>query len=99
MRDYTFLFGPHFAYRRKKATTFAHALFGAAHSGVRQGNDGGTGSAADTSFAMAIGGGFDVNLTRSFAWRVQTDYLQTRFSSEMQNNLRVSTGIVLRIGK
>jgi hypothetical protein len=30
------------------------------------------------------------------AWRVEGDYVHTRFFSAGQNNVRISTGIVLR---
>ena len=50
----------------------------------------------DTSFADAFGGGFDYRLFRPLAWRLQGDYVQTRFFGETQNNVRISTGIVFR---
>lgn len=92
--DLTFLFGPQLSYRRTKVTPFAHALFGAARI---------TGHAQDasisgtnTSFAMAVGGGMDYNLTLRFAVRAQSDYLRTSFLNTTQNNLRVATGFVVR---
>lgn len=51
---------------------------------------------------MAVGGGVDYNLTRHWALRpVQADYLLTRFSvgtlsTQNQNNVRISTGVVFR---
>jgi hypothetical protein len=65
-------------------------MIGAAHVNV---NDGG---GSDTSFATALGGGIDYKILRPLAWRFQGDYIQTRFFSTTQNNLRLSTGIVLR---
>ena len=53
---------------------------------------------SDGSIADAIGGGLDYRLGGRVSWRTQADYLQTRFSSRSQNNARVSTGIVIRIG-
>lgn len=54
-------------------------------------------------FAMAAGGGVDLPVTRRIAWRVvDVDYLATLFNNvdnNHQNNLRLSTGIVLRFGK
>jgi len=54
-------------------------------------------------FALAAGGGLDLPLSRHLAWRVaDVDYLATLFSNvdnNHQNNLRVSTGIVMRFGK
>jgi hypothetical protein len=65
-------------------------LFGAAHVNV---NNGGP---SDTSFATALGGGVDYRIIRPIAWRFQGDYVQTRFFGATQNNVRFSTGIVLR---
>jgi len=70
---------------------FAHALFGGAHVKLNW-----TGfSSTDTTFAIALGGGFDYRLAGPIQWRFQGDYLQTRFFSGTQNNARFSTGIVL----
>jgi hypothetical protein len=49
-----------------------------------------------TSFATGLGGGFDYRLMRVLGWRVQGDYLQTRLFRAKENNVRVSTGLVLR---
>ena len=55
------------------------------------------GSASESAFAMAFGGGLDYNLNKNFAVRVgQFDYLPTRFGDATQNNFRYSTGIVLK---
>ena len=49
---------------------------------------------------MAMGGGLDVKLTRSLAFRVlQADYLLTRFGGVTQNNARLTTGLVYRFGR
>lgn len=97
VKAHTFLFGPRFSYRGGgRMTMFSHALFGAAHGSAGAFGD----SASDSSFAMALGGGFDARLTKAVAWRVfQADYLMTRFGSHRQNNVRLVTGIVLRFGK
>ena len=62
-----------------------------------------------TSIAAAFGGGFDVQLTPQLSLRVgQVEYLLTHFqnlaipegtaSRSIQNNIRVSTGLVFRFG-
>lgn len=84
------LFGPRVSVGVGKFRPFAEALFGAGHINI----DGGGGT--DTSFATALGGGLDVKIIRPLAWRFQGDYIQTRFFSATQNNVRISTGIVLR---
>jgi hypothetical protein len=43
-----------------------------------------------------LGGGVDYRIFRPIALRFEGDYLQTRFYSTTQNNLRLSTGIVFR---
>jgi opacity protein-like surface antigen len=106
---YTFLFGPRFSYRKdKRLTPFAHVLPGFARSHV----DGvvmappGVGIAdfsfsdSATAFAMAIGGGVDIRLSRSWAFRtIQADYLLTHFAGQTQSNARITTGIVYRFAK
>ena len=83
---YSFVFGPRVSVSVGKITPFAHALFGASHiSGVF----------SDTSFASAYGGGLDYHLVPLVNWRFQADVLHTRFFSDTQNNVRLSTGIVL----
>ena len=53
--------------------------------------------------ALSVGGGFDVVLTRAFAWRlVDVEYSHAWMGNvdmiQPQNALRVTTGAVLRIG-
>ena len=70
---------------------FAQALVGAAHMSESASFL----SSSDTSFAYALGGGIDYHLIPLISWRVQGDLLQTRFFSNTQNNVRISTGIVV----
>jgi hypothetical protein len=87
--EQNFLFGPRVSISIRKFRPFAEALFGGGHV-----NTNGFGS--DTSFATALGGGLDYKIIRPIAWRFQGDYIQTRFFGATQNNVRLSTGIVLR---
>jgi hypothetical protein len=87
--EHNYLFGPRVSMSVGKFRPFAEALFGGSHIDA-----GGAGS--DTSFATAFGGGLDYKIIRPIAWRVQGDYVQTRFFGATQNNVRISTGIVLR---
>jgi outer membrane protein OmpA-like peptidoglycan-associated protein/opacity protein-like surface antigen len=97
----TYLFGPRLNLRRfDYFVPFGEFLVGGAHGDSHL-----TGDKNQSSFAMAIGGGVDVALTRNIAWRfAQIDYLLTNFSGptlgEMsrQNNMRLGTGIVVRWG-
>jgi hypothetical protein len=88
---HNFLFGPRVSVSVGRFTPFAHALFGASHISASASGF----STSDTSFATALGGGMDYRLFHGIGWRVQADMLQTRFFKDTQNNLRVSTGIVL----
>jgi opacity protein-like surface antigen len=98
---YTFLFGPRFSYREhKKLKPFAHVLPGFARSAfsvtVNTPSTSVRTSASTTGFAMALGGGLDIKLSDDLAFRmIQMDYLLTHFSSATQNNLRITTGLVL----
>jgi len=91
VKEYNFLLGPRVSVSVGKVRPFAHALFGAGHINL---NGSGT-SNSDTSFATAIGGGIDYHLLPLLGWRVQGDYLQTRFFSNKQDDFRFSTGLVL----
>jgi|SRR5262249_54680644 len=95
----TYLFGPRVSYRHfNRITPFGQVLFGVAHASA---SIAGT-SGSDNAFAMTLGGGVDVGVSRHFAVRpFQVDYLLTRFdegtgNARSQNNLRVSTGVVFR---
>jgi hypothetical protein len=72
-----------------KIRPFAEVLVGAGHV-----NAGIAGS--NTSFASAIGGGLDYRIIKPIAWRFQADYVITQFFGNTQDNVRVSTGLVLR---
>lgn len=98
--EFTVLFGPRVSVPVGKFRPFAEALFGAAHINTTS-----TSSQvlvdnfmqpSDTSFATALGGGLDYKIIKPIAWRLQGDYVQTRFFSTTQNNVRISTGIVFR---
>ena len=89
--EHNFLFGPRVSASVGKFRPFAHALFGAAHI-----SESATGfSDSNTSFAYTLGGGIDYRLISLLGWRVQADFLQTRFFSNTQNNVRISTGLVV----
>jgi hypothetical protein len=100
------IFGPRFLWSfhadaRHSLTVFGHGLAGEADgfSGAYPA-PGGTISSA-SSLAIQTGGGIDLGLSRHLSWRViQADWLRTSLpnaSTGVQNNLRLSTGIVLRL--
>jgi opacity protein-like surface antigen len=88
---YSFLFGPRVSVSVGRVRPFAHALLGASHLS----ESASLLSGSDTSFAYALGGGVDYHLIPLVSWRVQVDFLQTRFFSNTQNNVRISTGIAI----
>ncbi len=92
----SYLLGPRFSYRSNSAVTpFAQALVGGAHlttsfAGVSTGRD---------AFAFTVGGGLDVRATDTVAIRLfQGEYLFTHFGNQQQNNMRLSAGVVFRLG-
>jgi hypothetical protein len=54
---------------------------------------------ADTAFALLGGVGLDYQFKRSFAVRVAADYIRSYLFDQTQGNLRVTVGIVFRIGR
>lgn len=85
-----FLFGPRVSVSVSRFRPFAEALFGVARVNVNNG------IGSDTSLATAVGGGLDYKIIKPIAWRIQGDYVHTSFFSTDQNNVRISTGIVVR---
>jgi hypothetical protein len=107
---YTYLSGPRLSYRKyNRITPFAQVLFGGVHA-TEVTLSGCTGSLCSplptqNSFAIAAGGGFDIGVLRHVSVRaIQAEYIMTRFgdlSTEMsttQNDLRLSSGLVLHFG-
>jgi outer membrane immunogenic protein len=93
-----YLFGPRaYFHSHGRVYPFVQGLFGGERfsAGVT-----GVGSASTNAFAAALGGGADVTLTRHVSLRaLQVDYLYTHFGGASQNNLRLQSGIVWRIGR
>lgn len=84
-----YLFGPRVSISVSKFRPFAEVLVGAGHINAHA-------AGSSTSFATSIGGGVDYKLLRILAWRFQGDYLRTSFFSGTQDNVRLTTGIVVR---
>jgi len=103
----SYLFGPRFSlHRSDHLTLFAHSLVGGGHAGgtlyTAGFQQGSAPPAAVNSFAMALGAGLDVNLSRHVALRAfQADWFFTNFpngSGNRQHNFRLTTGLVVRFG-
>jgi len=111
---FSFLFGPHFAYRGiPRANPYIHFLIGGTRGsrppvGILVPGSGlrpvtgcpSLGPLNETAFSTGFGGGVDVKANR-FLWVrvVQADYLREYFTGDAQNNLRLSFGVVLRFGR
>jgi len=111
---FTYMFGPEIKLRAHRFHPFGHILFGAAHSNVygnavnqicQQISGTCSFSKAPTgdAFAMAFGGGVDISISKTIAFRPgEVDYLLTRFNNQFtngnQNNLRYSVGIIFSFG-
>ena len=83
---------------------YGQVLVGLAHSsGALVQGESPTVSNAGAAFAAKVGGGLDLKVSRRFALRlVEADYLATTFdngANNHQNNLRLSAGLVLHLGK
>ena len=96
----TYLFGPRVSVNRYgRFTPFAQVLVGVAHANNNFLVTGGS----QTPFSAAIGGGLDWRWTNHIRVRAgEVDYFLTHFNEvtptnvQVQNNLRVSSGLVFR---
>ncbi|NWG75416.1 MAG: porin family protein [Rubrivivax sp.] len=105
-RTRTLLFGPRISYRTKPVTVFGHILLGAGTNKL----DDDIGefnyeSYTQWQFAMAIGGGIDINLSKRFALRpAQFDYVfmdsdlnsLTGSAQGSSNSFRYQLGAVIK---
>ncbi len=88
-------FGPQVAYRKMPSLTpSAHVLVG-----VIRGSEGYLlNSVPGTHFGLIAGGALDYKIGRRVAFRVvQADWVRSKFQGLGRNNIRISTGLVLRI--
>jgi opacity protein-like surface antigen len=104
-RVQTLLFGPRFSYRASAVTLFGHWLLGAGTNKIDDdtGNFG-FNSVTEWSFAMAIGGGLDINLGKNIAIRAaQFDWVPIDSESDSLEgtsgyfqNVRYMFGVVFK---
>lgn len=103
----TTTFGPRYTWYKPSHNFHTHsvAVFGQALIGEAHGWDSYFPTAQGVqndfiSFALKVGGGIDIGLSRHFAIRpVQADWLRTTFpngTTNVQNNLQLSAGVVFR---
>lgn len=86
--QYQGVFGPRLSANLGRWRPFVHAA-----AGVRHLNSSGF---TYNPVVIDVGGGADYKLFKSFSWRLQGDYMHTRYASATQNDYRASTGIVWR---
>jgi opacity protein-like surface antigen len=104
----TYLFGPRIRFGSGGVHPFAQALFGGAHisditSSASNCPPSGVCTPSANAFAMTVGGGVDIKVSRHFSIRGQGEYLMTRFKDAAsstgaratQNNARLSAGVVI----
>ena len=97
--QYAFLFGPKvmFDTRNARLTPFAHRLFGVAHTGLDTNIPGANDS--DSSFAWALGGGIDYNITHNIAARGKADVYHTDYFGNGDAHARWGLGLVYKFGR
>ena len=109
---FTYQFGPQLKWRPGKFQPFVEALYGAAHSSgyasaLKAKGDGSYqltgGGGNNNAFAMELGGGLDIVLSKTVQVRpLEVDYQLTRFGyktySANQNNFKYFAGINFTLG-
>jgi hypothetical protein len=96
---YSFMAGPQITGRfNGPVDVFGHALFGIEHAGVGANGDGYSVGVSTNAFAMALGGGLDWHKGRWGIRVPQIDYFPWRKSGATLKNVRVSAGVVFRLG-
>jgi hypothetical protein len=83
----------------KKLSGNLHALFGLSSIMVKESSGSyGIDQESKQGFTACVGGALDYKINDKFAVRLQADYTPTFFFKTMQNNARVSAGLVLGFG-
>ncbi len=103
---FTYNVGPEIKFRTRHFEPFVDAMFGGAHSNAFVNACNATecvGSPSNNAFDFVLGGGIDIPITKSIAFRpVEVDYVLTRFGNAFttgnnnQSNLRFQAGIQFR---
>ncbi len=96
---YNFMAGPRYSWRWERSRVFGQFLFGKAQNNVDIVQPTRTGFES-VGRAFAGGGGYERDLTSRFTFRViQADYLRTQTFNTSQSDVRVSTGLVVHLGR
>lgn len=105
---HTFLFGPQFSFPAGKVKAYSHFLVGGLNRNVTTSESISSNSSAfpnlpaapansTNMFAMAFGGGVDYPIRKRMSWRTGADYLTS--TGTAQNHVRVSSGLVWKLGE
>jgi len=104
-KTFSYLFGPRFNMRRGRFVPYAQFLFGGTYAWAGSTAAGPIVGTTQNGFATAAGGGLDIALTHHIAFKpIQVEYLMSQLpqlatnTNSIQNNLRYSAGVVLRLG-
>jgi len=85
---FTYTGGPQYSFRAgKQIRPFAEVLVGGATFSAA--------GASQNAFAAEFGGGLDINRARWGLRVIEVDYLYTHFGGTGQNNVKISTGLLL----
>jgi outer membrane immunogenic protein len=99
----SFMVGPRYSIKRwGHFVPFGEILAGVAHASGSLAPGSADIGGSSNSFAMAAGGGLDVNVSEHFTVRaIQGDYFLTQFengSNDRQNNFRLGFGLIFKFG-
>lgn len=103
LNTFTTTAGPRYTWHTnsRKVSVFAQGLLGESHGWNSLFPEPSGAVSTAGVFAVQVGGGVDVRIGRHFAVRpIQADWERTQFpnaTTNVQNNLRLGAGIVLRI--
>jgi len=105
---FTYMGGPRLSFRYDRVTPFVQVLAGGIHASeitLSGCADNCTLLPSANALALTAGGGLDIRIRHRLALRlIQAEYMMTRFddlntgSTANQNDMRLSTGLVLRYG-
>ncbi len=95
IHSYSYNFGPSLRMSASNTTPFIHALFGMTRTDVD------SGALHGNWFSFALGGGYDIGVTRTLAVRaIQFDYEHTGYDyalgNKSQSHIRLATGVVFK---
>ena len=86
--------GPHIAaHNNSRYEPWSHVLVGLQHFRFAQTNNV-IGLGSNSALGFMGGGGVDLKLGRGISWRVQADFIGTRFQSATQANFSFGSGLV-----